>query len=103
MQHCAVLSNASQISRPAGQQCKDIDTFCVCTLDYMDPEYIATGRFHPSCDIYAFGVTLMKFIITALPVEAGLIPLVVEAAMLTGKSIDLWDPRAGQWPPSAAE
>ena len=95
----AVLSNASQISR-RGQQRKDIDTFCVGTLDYMDPEYLATGRFHPSCDIYALGVTLMQ-LITALPAEG--LPSVVEAATLTGKSIDLCDPRAGQWPPSAAD
>ena len=95
----AVPSNESQIAR-ALKQCKDIDTFCVGTLDYMDPEYLATGRFHPSCDIYALGVTMMQ-LITALPAEG--LPAVVEAAVSTGKSSDLCDPRAGRWPPLAAD
>ena len=94
----AVLSNASQISRPGKypdlENSARTSTHFVLEylLDYyMDPEYLATDRFHPSCDIYALlGVTLMQ-LITALPAEG--LPSVVEAAMLTDKSIDLCDPR----------
>lgn len=74
------------------------DSYLIGTLAYMDPEYRSTGVFHPCCDIYALGVSLMQ-LLTAMPPNG--LPSIVEKSISTGKLsslMDISDPRAGQWP-----
>mmetsp|Transcript_14225 Transcript_14225/g.35936 ORF Transcript_14225/g.35936 Transcript_14225/m.35936 type:complete len:872 (-) Transcript_14225:361-2976(-) len=43
------------------------DTSPVGTLDYIDPEYLHTGRFGPSSDTYSLGVSLLQLMTGRLP------------------------------------
>ncbi|XP_021767019.1 U-box domain-containing protein 33-like [Chenopodium quinoa] len=70
------------------------------TFSYMDPEFLTTGELTPKCDIYSFGIILLR-LLTGRPAMG--ITKEVEYALNNGNLNCLLDPSAGDWPFVQAE
>uniref|UniRef100_A0A803KZA3 RING-type E3 ubiquitin transferase n=1 Tax=Chenopodium quinoa TaxID=63459 RepID=A0A803KZA3_CHEQI len=70
------------------------------TFSYMDPEFLTTGELTPKCDIYSFGIILLR-LLTGRPAMG--ITKEVEYALSKGNLNCLLDPSAGDWPFVQAE
>lgn len=77
-----------------------LDTTPKGTLGYIDPEFLKTGILTPSCDVYSFGVTIMKLL-------TGMETLGIGTKVRTAykeKSVGtMVDPTAGRWPADVSE
>ncbi|XP_057826105.2 U-box domain-containing protein 33 [Cryptomeria japonica] len=65
------------------------------TTDYMDPEYLRSGKFSTKSDIYSMGVIILQILTGKL--AFGLVKE-VELIMQSGKLKEVLDPSAGEWP-----
>ncbi|XP_048539227.1 U-box domain-containing protein 70-like [Triticum urartu] len=62
---------------------------------YMDPEYLATRKMTPHCDVYSFGMVVLRLLTGQPPVG---IKKIVEDAMKQGELNSIVDSSAGEWP-----
>uniref|UniRef100_A0A8R7QZG6 RING-type E3 ubiquitin transferase n=1 Tax=Triticum urartu TaxID=4572 RepID=A0A8R7QZG6_TRIUA len=62
---------------------------------YMDPEYLATRKMTPHCDVYSFGMVVLRLLTGQPPVG---IKKIVEDAMKQGDLNSVVDTSAGEWP-----
>ncbi|XP_010546140.1 PREDICTED: U-box domain-containing protein 51 isoform X2 [Tarenaya hassleriana] len=67
----------------------------VGTFFYIDPEYQRTGLVSPESDVYAFGIILLQ-LVTAKPAMA--LAHAMEKAVREGRSAEMVDATAGDWP-----
>ncbi|CAN6164990.1 unnamed protein product [Urochloa humidicola] len=65
------------------------------TLQYMDPEFFATGELTCQSDVYSFGVVVLR-LLTGKPPDG--IKKIVEDAMEKGDLNSVVDTLAGEWP-----
>ncbi|CAL5051224.1 unnamed protein product [Urochloa decumbens] len=65
------------------------------TLQYMDPEFFATGELTCQSDVYSFGVVVLR-LLTGKPPDG--IKKLVEDAMEKGNLNSVVDTLAGEWP-----
>lgn len=65
------------------------------TLQYMDPEFFATGELTCQSDVYSFGIVVLR-LLTGKPADG--IKRIVEDAMEKGNLNSIVDTSAGGWP-----
>ncbi|KAJ6843132.1 putative U-box domain-containing protein 33 isoform X5 [Iris pallida] len=77
-----------------------LDTKPKGTFGYIDPEFMRTGILTPDCDLYSFGVTILKLLtgMDAIGISAKVRSAYKEKSLMT-----MVDPTAGQWPADVSE
>ncbi|XP_006647652.2 U-box domain-containing protein 33-like [Oryza brachyantha] len=65
------------------------------TSSYIDPEFLSTGELAPRCDVYSFGIIILR-LLTGQPPEN--ITTMVEDAMEKSQLHSIMDTSAGSWP-----
>ncbi|KAJ6850541.1 clathrin heavy chain 1-like isoform X1 [Iris pallida] len=77
-----------------------LDTTPKGTLGYIDPEFMKTGILTPECDLYSYGVTILR-LLTGM--EAVGIGMKVRIAYKEKSLMTMVDPTAGNWPTDVSE
>ncbi|KAJ6830575.1 putative U-box domain-containing protein 33 isoform X2 [Iris pallida] len=77
-----------------------LDTIPKGTFGYIDPEFMRTGILTPDCDVYSFGVTILR-LVTGM--EALGIATKVRNAFKEKSLMTMLDSTAGHWPADVSE
>ncbi|KAJ6830628.1 U-box domain-containing protein 33 [Iris pallida] len=77
-----------------------LDTKPKGTFDYIDPEFMRTGILTPGCDVYSFGVTILRLLtgMAALGIGTKVRSAYKEKSLMT-----MLDSTAGHWPADVSE
>ncbi|KAJ6834327.1 U-box domain-containing protein 33-like [Iris pallida] len=67
---------------------------------YIDPDFLEAGKLSPGCDVYSFGVTILRILTGAPPAR---VVMKVYRANERKKVMTIVDPTAGPWPDHVAE
>uniref|UniRef100_A0A0E0K3B8 RING-type E3 ubiquitin transferase n=1 Tax=Oryza punctata TaxID=4537 RepID=A0A0E0K3B8_ORYPU len=65
------------------------------TSSYIDPEFLSTGELAPRCDVYSFGIIILRLLTGKSPEN---ITTIVEDAMEKRQLHSIMDISAGSWP-----
>ncbi|KAJ6843164.1 U-box domain-containing protein 33 [Iris pallida] len=77
-----------------------LDTKPKGTFDYIDPEFMRTGILTPGCDVYSFGITILRLLtgMNALGICTKVRSAYKEKSLMT-----MLDSTAGHWPADVSE